>query len=483
MKAIIYARVSSREQEEGYSLSAQVRLLKEYAGKHGFEVIKEYTDVETAKRIGRTSFQLTLEDIQAGKASVLLVEKTDRMTRNFKDYVAVDDLIHTQGLEVHLVKEGEILGPESRSQTKFIHGIRVLMAKNYTDNLSEEVKKGMHEKAQQGHYPTCAPYGYRNNPETRLIDINEDEAPFVRQAFELYATGKYSLRQVCLKLAEDGYIFKANRPKISKGSLEAMLKRLIYTGDFMFCGKFHEGKHEPIVSIPLFEKAQQAFKRANKPKYTKHKFAFAGLMTCGHCGCSITTELKKGKYIYYRCTNGRGKCPNLYVREEKISKLFAETLLPLRISKKQLDWVTEQLRGHHQDEIMFHKQRTESLQRRQATLTKRVDTIYEDKLDGKITDDLWQRKHNEYKLELTRIEESLRQHSKGNLNYTENGVRILELSKNAHSLYLEQSPLEQRRILTAVLSNSILKDRKLSVTYREPFSEIAECQQSQEWSG
>jgi DNA invertase Pin-like site-specific DNA recombinase len=89
---------------------------------------------------------------------LLLVEKTDRLYRNLKDWVTVDDL----DVEIHFPKEGVVLSRGSRSSEKFMHGIKVLMAKNYIDNLSEEARKGMQEKAEQGIWPTVAPLGYRN---------------------------------------------------------------------------------------------------------------------------------------------------------------------------------------------------------------------------------------------------------------------------------------------------------------------------------
>ena len=89
---------------------------------------------------------------------ILLVEKTDRLYRNLKDWVTIDDL----NLDIHFVKENVILSKDSRSSENFMHGIKVLMAKNYIDNLSEETKKGMVEKAEQGIYPSFAPLGYIN---------------------------------------------------------------------------------------------------------------------------------------------------------------------------------------------------------------------------------------------------------------------------------------------------------------------------------
>ena len=133
-QAVIYARVSSKEQEkEGFSIPAQLKLLKEYAGAQGFAVAQEYVDVETAKHTGRAAFGEMVAYLKAHPAvRVMLVEKTDRLYRNLKDWVTVDEL----DVEIHFPKEGVVLSRESRSSEKFMHGIKVLMAKNYIDNLS-----------------------------------------------------------------------------------------------------------------------------------------------------------------------------------------------------------------------------------------------------------------------------------------------------------------------------------------------------------
>src|SRR3989338_6763998 len=124
--AVLYARVSSKDQEqEGYSIPAQLKLLKEYAQKEGFDIAREFIDVETAKQAGRTSFAEMVGYIKDNRSvKALLVEKTDRLYRNFRDYVTVDDLMQ-EGLSVHLVKESEVLSKDARSHQKFIHGIKV----------------------------------------------------------------------------------------------------------------------------------------------------------------------------------------------------------------------------------------------------------------------------------------------------------------------------------------------------------------------
>ena len=163
--AVLYARVSSKEQEkDGFSIPAQQKLLRQYATENDISVVREFTDVETAKRSGRSGFGEMLWYLRHNSTCrTILVEKTDRLYRNIKDWVIVDDL----GVEVHFVKEGVVLSSDSRSSEKFVHGIKVLMAKNYIDNLSEETRKGHAGEGRAGPVALLRPLGL---PELRPHD-------------------------------------------------------------------------------------------------------------------------------------------------------------------------------------------------------------------------------------------------------------------------------------------------------------------------
>jgi len=182
-QAVSYARVSSKDQErEGFSIPAQQKALREYARANKLTVLREFVDVETAKQAGRSQFGEMLAFLKANPACrTILVEKTDRLYRNIKDWLTIDELDVT----VHFVKENAVVSRESRSSDKFMHGIKVLMAKNYVDNLGEEVKKGMREKAEQGHWPSMAPIGYINNPATHRIEPDPVRAPLIAEVFRL----------------------------------------------------------------------------------------------------------------------------------------------------------------------------------------------------------------------------------------------------------------------------------------------------------
>src|SRR5918995_1206550 len=216
-QAVMYARVSSKEQEkEGFSIPAQLKFLKEYAAANGFAVAQEFVDVETAKQTGRAAFGQMVAYLKAHPSvRVLLVEKTDRLYRNLKDWVTVDEL----EVEIHLVKEGVVLSRESRSSEKFMHGIKVLMAKNYIDNLSEETRKGMTEKAAQGFWPSNAPLGYRNvarGDGRKIIVPDEETAPVIRKMFEWYAWGDMSTQEVTKRARAAGLVFRKSGGRIPK---------------------------------------------------------------------------------------------------------------------------------------------------------------------------------------------------------------------------------------------------------------------------
>lgn len=139
-------------------------------------------DVETAKIAGRKQFGEMVRFFRQNKNCwVLLVEKTDRLYRNFKDYVILEDL----DIEVHLPKDGQIISKDAKSQAKLAHGIHLVMARNYIENLREEVCKGMRQKAEQGVFPGRPPLGYRNNKVERTIEVDPEKSSLAMRIFEL----------------------------------------------------------------------------------------------------------------------------------------------------------------------------------------------------------------------------------------------------------------------------------------------------------
>ena len=483
-KAVIYARVSSKEQEkEGFSIPAQLKLLKEYAAAQGLAVAEEYVDVETAKQTGRTAFGEMVAYLKAQPSTrVMLVEKTDRLYRNLKDWVTVDDL----DVEIHFPKEGVVLSRESRSSEKFMHGIKVLMAKNYIDNLSEEARKGMQEKAEQGIWPTKTPLGYRNvtGPDGKKIIVLEPaSAPLIAKLFEWYARGNISLKEAAREAHVAGLAYPRSGAKVPVSTIHTILRNRLYTGWFEWKGKLIQGKHEALVPVELWERVQEVLdgRFSKKAKRGRHDFAFSGLIACHACGCAVVGEIKKQRYVYYHCTGYADKCQGnpascrrKHVREEALEAQFTDLLGRVHFDDEVLHWLRDALHASNADERREHEDAIKRHQAEHKRLQDRINAMYVDKLDGLVDTAFYDRMSNQWREEQNRCQREIERHQNADKSYKDEGIALLDLARNAQRLFVSQEPREKRRLLNFVLSNCSWEDGEVIATFRQPFDKLVE---------
>jgi site-specific DNA recombinase len=475
-RAVLYARVSSKEQErEGFSIPAQLKLLRDYAEAQKIKIVDEYVDIETAKQSGRTNFNEMARFLRKhSSVRTVLVEKTDRLYRNLKDWVTIDEL----GVEVHLPKEGVVLSNDSRSSEKFMHGIKVLMAKNYIDNLSEEARKGMREKAEQGIWPTKAPFGYRNvrGPDGKnIIVVDPDYAPIIIRLFEWYATGQFSLKDLSKRVRQEGLVYRRTGAPVPLSAVHKILRTRLYTGTFEWQGELYKGTHQPLISHELWGHVQDILSgRRATSRGLEQNFAFSGIIKCGHCGCALVAEIKKGKYVYYHCTGYKGKCGEPYVREEILEEQFARHLARLRVDGEVFEWIARALRESCADEKREHGDAIARLQAEWERLQKRIDAMYIDKLDGRIDEGFYKRMRGQWRDEQERCERDVERHRTADDSYMDQGIQILDLAHNAHQLFGAQAAKEKRSLLNFLLSNCTWKQGTLTVEFKDPFDFLAE---------
>lgn len=468
---VLYARVSSKEQEtEGFSIPAQLRLLRDYATSKGFVIVHEFTDVETAKASGRINFGQMVAYLKKhpGTCRTILVEKTDRLYRNLPDYATLDELRVT----IHLVKENQIIGPDSKSSEQFVHGIKVLVARNYSLNLGEETVKGMTEKARAGIYPSCAPVGYRNaaGPNgKRVIVLDPDAAPMITELFGRFATGQYSLKLLVKELNGEGLTLKGR--KLYSSVVHQILRKRLYSGDFDWDGTTYEGSHEPLVTREAWQRVQDLLdaRAKNKTRKVKHDFAFTGLVRCGHCGCMLVGEIKKGRYVYYHCTGNRGKCPERFTRQEILSEAFAGLLQELVIPPPILEWLGDTVVESDRTEQAAREQAIKRLQTQNNQIEGRIETMYMDKLDGRITQEFFDRTSAAWRAEQEALSRKIRNIQIAATVPIDDAVDMLRLTSRASELFLQQPAAEQRRFLGSVVEKATWQDGALRTTLFEPF--------------
>ena len=475
---VLYARVSSREQElEGFSVPSQSRLLHGYCQAHQLDPVKEFVDVESAKNPGaRNAFGEMLTFLRRNRTvHDAVCEKTDRFYRNFRDYVSVDEL----QVSLHFPKENVVLSHDSTSHEKFMHGIKVLMAKNYIDNLSEEVRKGMLEKCEQGGWPAQAPLGYVNiirEDKKRVVVVDAERAQLIRKLYETYARGAHSVRQVA-KLARGwGLTFRKSGAPVSTATVHNILRNRFYCGDFVWDGRTYRGAHETLVTRDLWHRVQDVLdgRNAIHPKRRKHQFLFAGLIRCGHCGCAMVTERHKGRYHYLRCTGNRGKCPTGYTRQEVIESHVATLLDRMTFPEPALKYLITALRESDVDEKKFHDEAIARLEAEYDVIQKRLDAMYLDKLDGRITAAYFDRMAADWRDEQDRIAEAIHEHRQANRGQIADGARILEVASEAGAVFRgQEDDSEKRELLRFFLAESSWTENGLAASLRQPFDVLA----------
>ncbi len=482
-RAVGYARVSSKDQEDtGYSLPAQEKLLNEYAGRCGLSLVKVFAIQESASgRVQRKIFHEMLDYIRKQKIRTAIVETTDRLTRNFTEAIEIDKwIVEDCTRQIHLVKENCVLQKDSRSHEWFMWRVKVATAEYYIRLLSENVKKGQKEKLAQGWLPAKPPIGYKTVGEKgRKIHVpDESMAPLVTQLYDLYARGGYSVKTVNQKMYELGLRNRSGN-KICDSHCHRLLTDPFYYGMNQWKGQVTKGEHQPIISAETFHKVQELLRGSYAPRISVHHPLFQGVFRCHECNCQITWEKHKGRY-YGHCNHYKNCSQRGCMREDRLDMEVADAIFGITLMDsdprihRMLEWVQQALKESHEDEMAFRDTATGELNKKLEQITRRLDNLYDDKLDGKINGEFYQKKFEQYKADQEDVMRNLESHTNANLKYYEMGITVLELVKTARDIYLSPArTLEEKRVLMSFIFDDLrIKDGKFVANYKEPYGNL-----------
>ncbi|MFH2231690.1 MAG: recombinase family protein [Patescibacteria group bacterium] len=336
VKYCLYARKSTESEErQVLSIDSQVKEMLQLAEREGLDVVEMRRESHSAKSTGeRPVYNELLADIRLGKFGGILTWAPDRLSRNAGDLGALVDLMD-QGLLHEIRTYGQKF--TNIPNEKFMLMILGSTAKLENDHRGENVKRGLRTRAEMGLWPGVAPLGYLNQGRMdRKCQILVDpvRAPIIKQIFEKMGYELWSGRKIYNWLKHDLNFKTRGNKSLTLSGLYRIIDNHMYYGVFerpAKSGCWYEGKHTPIITKDLFDKAQAQLKRDQIVRENK-EFAFTKLFTCGLCGSGISAEekykqLKDGttaKYVYYGCSRARDRdCKNQYIREEDlIAQLF-----------------------------------------------------------------------------------------------------------------------------------------------------------------
>jgi hypothetical protein len=309
------------------------------------------------------------------------------------------------------------------------------------------------------------------------VIVPDSDAATVRRLFDEFATGQYSLKTLAATCRADGWTIRGRR--VAKSTLHKILRKRIYTGDFDWDGVTYTGSHEALVSRETWDRVQTLIdKRVETRQHRiRHDFAFTGFVRCGHCGCQLVGELKKGKYVYYHCTGHHGKCAEPYTREEAMLDQFAASLRALVVPPGVLAWLNETVSESDLNERASREREIARLEEQRRRLDSKLDAMYEDRLEGRITPEMYDRKASDLRgqsLALSRRMDEIRAAVPAAV---EEAINLMDLTSRAADLFAVQPVQEKQGFLRLILKSATWRHGELQTEFEQPFENLRRSNQ------
>ncbi|MFH1957568.1 MAG: recombinase family protein, partial [bacterium] len=472
-KFFLYARKSTEDEERQImSIEAQIAELREYAEKEKIEILEEFIESKSAKKPGREIFNRMIDKIKQSKEAIgLLAWHPDRLARNSIDGGQIIYLIDTENI-------ASLRFPtfwfEPTPQGLFMLQVAFGQSKYYSDNLSQNVKRGMRQKLRRGEWPTLAPLGYVNNPKTRNIEPDSFKARAIKKAFDEFSQGKHTLKSLSNRLSFWGVESKTGKP-LCKATLKLMLTNKVYLGIIVQNGESYEGCFPAIISGATFEKVQQILKERAKPRKSKkgHDFPFTGLMRCGECGAAITAQYAHGNggtYRYYRCTKRLGPCSQGYLREEPLADQLRDKISKVALCEDWKEKMLAQVDIWEKEGAQSSQSSAQNLKKKIKDTEQKLDKLVNAFLDGIIEKDIYLQKKDELiKTKVELLQKKTNFGRKGN-NWIEPLRNWINDAHHAGELALSKDLPEIKSFVKKIGTNRRLLDKTFLLDLEKPWS-------------
>lgn len=523
-QAVMLARVSSRKQERGASLEAQVEAIQSYCKRNSLIIIepmpKAFVFTESSTRGGRKKFNEMIEFIEKQKHKTAIVVHTlDRLQRGFEECEKIKALLKADKIEVHFIVESLVLDKFSTDDEFTRYDFGILSAKLYLTSMNKNVKRSQKHNREAGLWQGLAPIGYLNAKDERrksTLILDPERAPIIKQIFEEYASGVHSLYSVWKSATEKGLISKEPNynPKsknygkycpVSRNKIHDILTNPFYYGAMYVADEEIDEKtkkpiktfyklinyvYEPIISKELFDKVQKVLKTRKKEKFCKEQkysgipFIFRWLITC-RCGCAVTPEQhtkNNKKYVYLRCSHQRGACDQGLVNEDIILKQLEEEIFSkIQISPTMHDLLKTSITQTLEDEKKVNASVRKKIAEEINLIDTRLERLWECYLDRDIDKaryELEKQKYLEQKKDLTARSEKYTDISN---DLKENIEKAIDFAANLSNVMKIALPDEKNMLLKRILTNCILDGETLKYEIKAPFDKLLSCSNYKKW--
>lgn len=453
--AVIYCRVSVEDgNSAGLSIGAQEITCTRKAKEDGYTILEVIKDEgKSGGNLKRLGIQRILRLIAEKQINAIYLVHTDRLSRSVADHLFLKDLFKKNN--VLLVSLNNPMMDESATSIT-MDTVMAAFNQFHRLNTAEKVKATMNEKAKAGYFLGKAPLGYKNvhypNAEDRfqrkVMEPDEKTAPFIKEAYKLYATGNYNVMDINDILYQKG-LRSSVGGKTFHSKMYEVLSNPIYAGEVHW-GDAHlkEGKHQPLIDRSLFETVQKILKSHNNHACRRRKFKWllGGFLWCYQHECRYTAEwhIKKNMRIaYYHCTkSGCGK----FTEQTKLEGMVADKFRDIEFSDDFIDLVIDKVQNIFYDRRKSYEHKRQGLVNQKTAFEAKLKMAENKMLSETISDRDFIRIRDEIKSELTEIDNRIIGLQRSKDIDVDMAREILLLTKDVHKTYVEANP-ELKRLL------------------------------------
>jgi site-specific DNA recombinase len=353
-------------------------------------------------------------------------------------------------------------------------------SKYYSDNLRQNVERGMRQKLRRGEWLTKAPFGYVNNPRTRNIEPDPVKSRIIVRAFEEYAKRSHTLISLGAFLAEHGVTTKAGKP-LAKASIKRILTNRAYLGFTKHRDEYFDGSFAPILSPTLFATVQEKLATRATPRKSKqaHDFPFTGLFRCGECRSMITAQWATGKcggrYRYYRCTKKSGYCSQGYLREDLLATQVKAQLQTVSLPEAWSTYMLKKVETLEHEEKSASGNRLEGLKQDMKSLETKLDTLIDLHLSGDIERDQYLKKKDALMREKVSLQSKASAQRAERKEWVEPLRKWILDSKHGGILAESSEYTEIRDFVRNFGTNPVLQDKTISFSFCPPSVFVSAC--------
>ena len=475
-KYFLYARKSTEDDDrQVMSIEAQLFELRQHARKENLEILEEFQESKSAKTPGRPIFNEMMSKIEKMGNVGVLSWHPDRLARNSMD----------GGRIIYAVDQKKIVSLrfstfwfEPTPQGLFMLQVAFGQSKYYSDNLSENIKRGVRQKLRRGEWLNLAPFGYVNNPKLRNIEPHPTNAKIVKRAFTEYAKGTHTYLSLGEFLADLGVVSRNGTP-LAKVSIKRMLANRAYLGFVKHGDEWFEGNFEPIISPSLFEAVQRVLKDKEKPNgknRNKHSFPFTGLFRCGECASMITAQFAKGNggvYRYYRCSKKKGVCSQSYVQEKDLAEQLQTRLQTISLCNRYTDWMLDKVKEWEREETSASQSEIQNLSDKIKASEARLEKLVSAYLDGDIPKEIYLKQKDKAMRVTLALQTEMKDFEKGRKNWVEPLRSWILDTKQADFLSSSDNFSEISSFVKKVGTNHAVRDKTAHFSVPSPSAFVA----------